>query len=399
MRLARAADIGGNAEPQRGAKSRAIAVRVRCPSVSPRSERVRNRLPDLRSVLQHGTVSSRSVVLSACRRECAKVYPSHRPCELENSWSSRARNRKTAVNRAFTRAARVGSTRGRAVGAVENRTRGTVDPMNVKTLTKGEQTRERILDLAQDAVLHKGFAATSIDELIAAAGITKSGFFYHFRDKNDLAKALLKRYLERDDAIFDESVRARRCAERGPAARVPGLPEDAGGSDGRSADRASRLHRRVLLPIRTSSSARCARAERGRRALLARALSQAPRPHRRALSAQAGGQSRCDGRHAVSGRRWRDHPEQDAGRSPSTCRSRSCSIAPSCVWCFSGPETDRLTARARTGASCITMVGCCLRLPNVSGCGPGVKIRRQIHCRYRSCRHAATPGILHPVLV
>jgi AcrR family transcriptional regulator len=76
--------------------------------------------------------------------------------------------------------------------------------MTVKTLGKGEQTRERLLDLAEDAVLHKGFASTSIDELIAAAGITKSGFFYHFRDKNDLAKALLRRYLERDDVIFDD---------------------------------------------------------------------------------------------------------------------------------------------------------------------------------------------------
>ena len=45
---------------------------------------------------------------------------------------------------------------------------------------KGTDTRERILDLAQAAVLDKGFAATSIDELIAGAGITKSGFFYHF---------------------------------------------------------------------------------------------------------------------------------------------------------------------------------------------------------------------------
>jgi len=76
--------------------------------------------------------------------------------------------------------------------------------MNLRTLTKGEQTRGRILDLAEDAVLHKGFALTSIDELIAAAGITKSGFFYHFRDKNDLAKALLERYLERDEVIFDD---------------------------------------------------------------------------------------------------------------------------------------------------------------------------------------------------
>ncbi len=37
----------------------------------------------------------------------------------------------------------------------------------------------------------------------AATGLSKSGFFYHFRDKNDLAKALLQRYLERDREILD----------------------------------------------------------------------------------------------------------------------------------------------------------------------------------------------------
>ena len=68
---------------------------------------------------------------------------------------------------------------------------------------KGADTRERLLELAELAVLEKGFAATSIDELIAAVGITKSGFFYHFRDKGDLAKALMLRYLERDKEILD----------------------------------------------------------------------------------------------------------------------------------------------------------------------------------------------------
>ena len=53
-------------------------------------------------------------------------------------------------------------------------------------------------------MLEKGFAATSIEEVIAAVGITKSGFFYHFKDKNELAKALLVRYVEREDALFDE---------------------------------------------------------------------------------------------------------------------------------------------------------------------------------------------------
>jgi TetR/AcrR family transcriptional repressor of nem operon len=73
-----------------------------------------------------------------------------------------------------------------------------------ETPRKGSDTRERILDVAEAAVLEKGFAATSIEELIAAVGITKSGFFYHFKDKNELAKALLVRYVEREDALFDD---------------------------------------------------------------------------------------------------------------------------------------------------------------------------------------------------
>jgi TetR/AcrR family transcriptional repressor of nem operon len=63
--------------------------------------------------------------------------------------------------------------------------------------------RERILDLAEAAILQKGFGATSIEELVAGAGITKSGFFYHFKDKSDLAKALLQRHFARDDTILD----------------------------------------------------------------------------------------------------------------------------------------------------------------------------------------------------
>ena len=72
---------------------------------------------------------------------------------------------------------------------------------------RGTDTRERVLDAAESSVLEKGFAATSIDELIAAVGITKSGFFYHFKDKDVLAEALLERYIERENALFDELFR------------------------------------------------------------------------------------------------------------------------------------------------------------------------------------------------
>ena len=69
---------------------------------------------------------------------------------------------------------------------------------------KGMETRERILAIAEASVLAKGFGATSIDEVIAEAGITKSGFFYHFRDKNELARAMLLRYVETNDRLFDD---------------------------------------------------------------------------------------------------------------------------------------------------------------------------------------------------
>lgn len=67
---------------------------------------------------------------------------------------------------------------------------------------RGSATREKILELAEAAVLEKGFAATSIEELIAAAGITKSGFFYHFKDKSELAIALMQRYVAQNDAVL-----------------------------------------------------------------------------------------------------------------------------------------------------------------------------------------------------
>ncbi|MDP6691639.1 MAG: TetR/AcrR family transcriptional regulator [Alphaproteobacteria bacterium] len=70
-------------------------------------------------------------------------------------------------------------------------------------MRKGEQTRFKIMDIAEAAILAKGFDATSIEEIIEEAAITKSGFFYHFRDKNTLAMALLRRYIDREEALFD----------------------------------------------------------------------------------------------------------------------------------------------------------------------------------------------------
>ncbi len=81
-------------------------------------------------------------------------------------------------------------------------------------MRKGEATRERILEIAESAVLAKGFGATSIEEVIAEAEITKSGFFYHFKDKNELARAMLLRYVGENGRLFESLFgRARQLSD------------------------------------------------------------------------------------------------------------------------------------------------------------------------------------------
>lgn len=82
--------------------------------------------------------------------------------------------------------------------------------------TKGERTRQRILDIAYDSIVHKGFAATSIEELVEAAGITKSGFFYHFKDKNDLARQALERFIAEDNELMTRLTERARALSDDP---------------------------------------------------------------------------------------------------------------------------------------------------------------------------------------
>lgn len=79
---------------------------------------------------------------------------------------------------------------------------------------KAQNTKNRIMETAERIILQKGFAGTSIDEIIDNAYITKGGFFYHFKGKNELALALLQRYLEADDIFFTGLLnRARSLSE------------------------------------------------------------------------------------------------------------------------------------------------------------------------------------------
>ncbi len=55
-----------------------------------------------------------------------------------------------------------------------------------QTKERAEQTRETILDAAEQVFFKRGVARASIEEIAAEAGVTRGAVYFHFRDKVDL---------------------------------------------------------------------------------------------------------------------------------------------------------------------------------------------------------------------
>jgi TetR/AcrR family transcriptional regulator, transcriptional repressor for nem operon len=62
--------------------------------------------------------------------------------------------------------------------------------------------RQKLLDAALSVVRTKGYAATTIDELCAKAGVAKGSFFHHFKNKEALAIAAADYWSEMTGAFF-----------------------------------------------------------------------------------------------------------------------------------------------------------------------------------------------------
>ncbi|HEX4264365.1 MAG TPA: TetR/AcrR family transcriptional regulator [Verrucomicrobiae bacterium] len=77
-------------------------------------------------------------------------------------------------------------------------------------LTRSQKTEEpgtklKLLDAAVVLMRRKGFAATTVDEICAEAGVTKGGFFHYFKTKDDIAKAAIERFYESKAVEFQEA--------------------------------------------------------------------------------------------------------------------------------------------------------------------------------------------------
>ena len=75
-----------------------------------------------------------------------------------------------------------------------------------------ENSRTRLLTATIDLVRANGYAATRVDDVCAAAGVTKGSFFHHFASKEDLAIAAAGQWNER----ATQALRARALSSLKP---------------------------------------------------------------------------------------------------------------------------------------------------------------------------------------
>jgi AcrR family transcriptional regulator len=68
----------------------------------------------------------------------------------------------------------------------------TVKPLPSKKVTQAESTRRAVLAAARAAFGERGYASTSVDEIVRRAGLTKGALYHHFRDKDDLFLAVVE---------------------------------------------------------------------------------------------------------------------------------------------------------------------------------------------------------------
>lgn len=62
-------------------------------------------------------------------------------------------------------------------------------PESLKSFSEAAPARQKLLGAAITLIRRNGYAATSVDDLCRAAGVTKGAFFHHFASKERLAVA------------------------------------------------------------------------------------------------------------------------------------------------------------------------------------------------------------------
>lgn len=68
----------------------------------------------------------------------------------------------------------------------------------------GQNTKARLLDVAEELALQRGFWSTSFADICERAGMNRGNFYYHFHTKKELLEAVIDRKLEMVAGILAE---------------------------------------------------------------------------------------------------------------------------------------------------------------------------------------------------
>jgi AcrR family transcriptional regulator len=107
--------------------------------------------------------------------------------------------------------------------------------MSVKRLSRGEQqqqTRERIVDAAEQLFVDEGFHAVSVDRVAGEAGYTKGAVYSNFESKEDLFFAVYERRATRGIAEVEAQLAAAGGASEGMDAIADRIMRRRGRDDG-----------------------------------------------------------------------------------------------------------------------------------------------------------------------
>lgn len=63
-------------------------------------------------------------------------------------------------------------------------------------MKKSEATRIEILSNAFQLIYAKGYQTTSIDDILATTNVTKGAFYYHFKNKDEMATAIIQEIIK-----------------------------------------------------------------------------------------------------------------------------------------------------------------------------------------------------------
>lgn len=67
----------------------------------------------------------------------------------------------------------------------------TAEPTTARLTARGAATRERIVTAAADLMYVRGVGATTLDDVLAASGVSKSQLYRHFANKDEVVRAVI----------------------------------------------------------------------------------------------------------------------------------------------------------------------------------------------------------------